>query len=34
MKILALAFVLAVGGCANRDKLSERPAEAVAQIQH
>ena len=34
MKILALAFVLAVGGCAHRDKLSEQPAEAVAQIQH
>lgn len=34
MKIFALAFVLAVGGCAHRDKLSEQPAEAVAQIQH
>lgn len=34
LKILALAFVLAVGGCAHRDWLSERPAEAVAQIQH
>ena len=34
MKTLALAFVLAVGGCAHRDRLSEQPAEAVAQIQH
>jgi len=34
LRILVLAVVLAVGGCAHRDKLSERPAEAVAQIQH
>ena len=34
LKILALAFVLAVGGCAHRDRLSGQPAEAVAQIQH
>jgi hypothetical protein len=33
MKILALAIVLAVGGCAHPEKLSEQPAQAAAQIR-
>jgi hypothetical protein len=34
LKILALVFVLAVGGCAHGDRLPGQPAEAVARIQH
>ena len=33
MKILTLAIILAVGGCAHSDKLSEQPAQAASQIQ-
>jgi hypothetical protein len=33
VKILALAIVLAVSGCARVDKLSEQPAQAASQIQ-
>lgn len=33
MKILAFAFMLAVSGCAHDEKLSDKPAQAAAQIQ-
>ena len=33
MKTLALAFVLAVAGCAHDDRLSEQPTTATAQVQ-
>jgi hypothetical protein len=33
MKIVALAIVLAAGGCAHNEKLSEQPAQAASQIQ-
>jgi len=33
MKILALAAILAVGGCAHDEKLSDQPAKAAAQIR-
>jgi hypothetical protein len=34
MRILALAFILALAGCAHDEKLSEQPATAVTQIQN
>lgn len=33
MKILALAVMLAVAGCAHDEKLSDQPTQAAAQIQ-
>src|SRR4051812_8864835 len=33
MKILALAFVLAVAGCTHDERLPEQPAAATAQIR-
>jgi len=33
MKFFTLAVILAVGGCAHDEKLSDQPAQAAAQIQ-
>jgi hypothetical protein len=33
MKILALAFVLAVAGCTHDERLPQQPADATAQIR-
>jgi hypothetical protein len=33
MRIIAFIVLLAISGCASNEKLSDRPAEATAQIQ-
>ena len=33
MRFIALVLVLAVGGCAHNEKLSEQPTQAASQIQ-